>query len=92
VRGNRLRLPMRKRPSGRKMPKGWAQTRRRVIARDSGTCYLCGKAGANSADHIIPHALGGSDEMVNLRAAHMACNERKGAAISTGVPRPSRFG
>lgn len=55
-------------------------------------CYLCGLPGANSADHVIPHALGGSDSMANLKAAHMTCNARKRAHIGSITPRESRFG
>lgn len=74
------------------MPKGWELTRRRVIARDNGLCHLCGHAGANSADHIIPHSKGGSDEMANLKAAHKACNEKKNGSLMKPIPRESRFG
>ena len=74
------------------MPKGWEVTRRRVIARDNGICHLCGKPGANSADHVIPHAMGGTDDMANLKAAHMKCNESKNARMQKAIPRASRFG
>jgi len=30
-------------------------------------------------DHVVPLALGGSDEILNLRPAHSRCNLRKGA-------------
>jgi Restriction endonuclease len=74
------------------MPKGWAKVRRRVLARDNGICYLCGHPGADSVDHVIPHARGGSDDYSNLRAAHMGCNDRKRAKVIIAVPRRSRFG
>jgi len=83
---------MSKRPSGRIMPKGWKKISKAVIARDNGICHICGLPGANSADHIIPHAKGGSDEMINLRAAHMKCNEKKRASMQKPQPRRSRFG
>ena len=74
------------------MPKGWTKTVARVIARDKGICHLCTKPGATSADHVIPHAKGGSDEMANLKAAHIKCNEKKNASMQKPIPRVSRFG
>lgn len=74
------------------MPRGWASTRIRVIARDNGMCYLCGLPGANSVDHVIPHAAGGPSTMENLKAAHMACNAKKRARIGSAIPKESRFG
>ena len=74
------------------MAKGWEATRRRVIARDKGICGICHKPGANSADHIIPHSKGGNDDMNNLQAAHMKCNERKNGTLQKPIPRVSRFG
>ena len=81
----------RKRPSGRRMPKGWVHTVRLVVARDKGICHLCGKPGATSADHVIPHAKGGSDDMANLKAAHIRCNEAKNASMQKPIPKASRF-
>ncbi len=49
---------------------------------------------ADSVDHIIPHAKGGTDDPSNLQAAHMTCNKSKNAHMQGGVvplPRPSRF-
>jgi len=55
-------------------------------------CYLCGLPGANSVDHVIPHAAGGPSTMENLKAAHMACNAKKRARIGSAIPKESRFG
>lgn len=74
------------------MPTGWSQTRKRVLARDKGICGICHLPGANSVDHIIPHALGGDDNVSNLQAAHMKCNEAKRAKLQMPTPRKSRFG
>ena len=57
---------------------GWNKTRARIIARDGGICYLCGGFGANSVDHIVARANGGSEDDSNLRAAHVSCNAKKG--------------
>lgn len=74
------------------MPREWDKTRRLVVARDNGICHLCGLPGAKSADHVIPHAMGGTDGMENLRAAHRNCNEKKGGRLEPVQPRASRFG
>ncbi len=37
-------------------------------------CHLCGGAGADTADHIIPRSHGGTDDLANLRPAHATCN------------------
>jgi 5-methylcytosine-specific restriction endonuclease McrA len=56
----------------------WARVVATVVARDHGVCWLCGRPGANSADHVVPHSRGGTDALENLRAAHLACNLRRG--------------
>ena len=56
-----------------------ANKRRRVIARDGYLCHLCGLPGADSVDHLIPRSRGGDDTAANLKAAHNACNNRRGA-------------
>lgn len=52
--------------------------RRYVLARDGTICWICGKAGANSVDHLTPRSAGGSDDPSNLAAAHLSCNSRRG--------------
>lgn len=42
-------------------------------------CALCGKPGANTADHIVPLMFGGDHSVDNLQPAHLSCNSRKGA-------------
>lgn len=49
-----------------------------VIERDGGWCHLCGRPGATTADHLVPWAHGGTDDMDNLAAAHIDCNRRRG--------------
>lgn len=41
-------------------------------------CHLCGLEGATTADHVIPRAAGGLDELGNLRPAHGPCNFARG--------------
>lgn len=57
-------------PSGWQAPTGWATTRQRVLERDNWTCHICGKAGADTVDHITPVSQGGSHAMSNLAAVH----------------------
>lgn len=43
-------------------------------------CHLCGGQGADTSDHVIPHALGGHPtDLANRRPAHHDCNRRRGA-------------
>jgi len=70
---------------------------RLICERDGNVCWICGEAidltvavqhlRAGTADHVIPLALGGSDDESNLRAAHYSCNNRRGCgrSIHNGV-------
>ena len=48
----------------------WRRTRDLVFAAYGTACWLCGHDGADTIDHVIPTALGGSDDLDNLRPAH----------------------
>lgn len=56
----------------------------RILRRDGGICHLCGRPGADTADHIIPwskfppDAKTDADRLGNLAAAHAACNRIRG--------------
>jgi 5-methylcytosine-specific restriction endonuclease McrA len=52
------------------LPRDWGRTRKRILLRDQGVCYVCGRPGANQVDHIVPASQGGSDEDSNLGAIH----------------------
>lgn len=54
--------------------------RRATLEAYGTTCHLCGRPGADSADHLIPRSLGGPDTLENLRPAHLACNQSRGTA------------
>lgn len=56
----------------------WPALSRQVITEEHGICWLCDKPGADTADHVIPAARGGSNDRSNLRAAHRSCNSSKG--------------
>ncbi len=53
-----------------------ALNRRAVFARDGGRCQYCGAA-AESIDHVVPRAKGGSHTWENVVAACRACNTAK---------------
>jgi 5-methylcytosine-specific restriction endonuclease McrA len=58
--------------------------RRRIIARDNSTCYLCGrKVGYTEVviDHVIPLSRGGSHSEENMKVACPGCNSRKGMRL-----------
>ena len=52
---------------------------RQEILQGDPMCHLCGKAGADTADHIIPLFQGGTNDLDNLRPAHRTCNSAKGS-------------
>lgn len=74
----------------RPLPRGWAKTRLRILVRAGGRCYLCGELGADTVDHVIAAAHGGSDNDSNLKAAHESCHRRKTGLESGFGVRPSR--
>jgi len=51
----------------------WQRIAKVIIARDP-ICTLCGVRASTEADHIVPKARGGSDEMDNLRGTCRPCN------------------
>lgn len=61
------------------LPSGWARTRRYILQRDDGRCYLCGRP-ATHVDHIVPVCDGGTDDESNLAAICASCHARKTAA------------
>ncbi|MCB1786870.1 MAG: HNH endonuclease [Gammaproteobacteria bacterium] len=61
---------------GRKVPR----LRQQVVETYGRTCHLCGMYihGTVSVDHLIPRSKGGTDDIRNLRPAHLKCNSRRG--------------
>jgi 5-methylcytosine-specific restriction endonuclease McrA len=54
----------------------------KIGARDNWRCHLCKKKVVRrqaSVDHLIPFAMGGSDNETNLALAHKRCNFSRGA-------------
>lgn len=66
-------------------------SRRFLAARDGLGCHLCGlkltlatkhpEPGYASIDHVRPLAKGGTNDLANLRLAHLVCNLRKRADV-----------
>lgn len=68
----------------------WKRARAYVLAR-SRICWICGHAGANSVDHIVPIAAGGDPlALANLAPAHISCNSRKGKKLNVPQLKTSR--
>lgn len=58
-----------------------SRRRRAIFERTQGKCHYCGASlqldGQWHADHMLPRALGGADDSLNLVAACVACNLEK---------------
>ena len=65
--------------SARGLGFAYQRKRQRILARDRHVCWICGRPGADSVDHVVPRARGGDDSDTNLRAAHSTCNASRGA-------------
>lgn len=62
-----------------------AQRLRRLVLDVYGdVCHLCGRRGADTADHLVPRSRGGTDTLDNLRPAHFRCNARRGDRPAPG--------
>lgn len=80
-----------------------AVLRRHVVRRHGWRCWLSGPGFCAdpridptlthphplslSLDHVLPAALGGSDDLANLRPAHLRCNQRRRARLASEVKR-----
>ena len=73
---------------------------REALVQQSGRCFYCRRAlrlmplavrkrprDAATADHLIPLAYGGTDDITNIVAACERCNARKGHRYPTGAER-----
>jgi 5-methylcytosine-specific restriction endonuclease McrA len=66
----------------------WSALRRTILQRDRWTCQVCG-APADSVDHIIPRARGGTDDPSNLRACCARDQNPDARPVVTPFPTPS---
>lgn len=57
----------------------WRKLKRQIIKRDNGICWICRESGADSVDHLQPVSMGGTNDPENLKAAHLLCNQQRGA-------------
>lgn len=57
----------------------WRQLRKAVL-RESTVCWICGKDGATTVDHIVPVSLDPARclDRSNVRPAHLSCNSARG--------------
>lgn len=72
--------------------------RRLVLAAYGARCHLCGDAIdlalrkpdplSLSIDHVVPRSRGGSDDLSNLRPAHLGCNSARQATPMSHVTPP----
>jgi 5-methylcytosine-specific restriction endonuclease McrA len=69
-------------------PPGWRRLREQVFRRDGRVCWRC-HGYADSVDHILAVALGGSHALSNLRPACTSCNSSTGASMGNRL-RPRR--
>ena len=57
----------------------YKKQRLRVLARDNGTCLMCGaQEQVMHVDHIVPRSKGGTHDMDNLQTLCVGCNLKKG--------------
>jgi 5-methylcytosine-specific restriction endonuclease McrA len=59
--------------------------RRKAILASNPSCYLCGEPGADTIDHVVPLANGGTMTADNERPAHFRCNSGKRDRPRVGV-------
>jgi 5-methylcytosine-specific restriction endonuclease McrA len=52
---------------------------RQIVLQLSRKCWLCEEdhPPATTADHVVPLSMGGTDELSNLRPAHLSCNSSR---------------
>lgn len=64
-----------------------------VWQRDGGRCLNCGANTELQFDHVIPLAMGGSNEPENLQLLCGPCNRMKGGGLTTrGMPSGPKYG
>ena len=57
--------------------------RRQVLEVYGNICWLCKQPipGLPRADHVLPRSKGGTDDIENLRPAHLRCNISRGNRV-----------
>lgn len=64
----------------------WRKLREQVLERDGWECWRCG-AQADTVDHVLPLALGGTHDLDNLAACCARCNYSAGARLRAELRR-----
>ena len=77
----RQRDLMRGTPAQRGYGAAWQRVRRVVLDRDGHVCRWCGLP-ANSVDHLLAKAHGGTDDLTNLVASCGHCNSSRGGRMN----------
>ncbi|MBA3654566.1 MAG: HNH endonuclease [Actinobacteria bacterium] len=52
-----------------------------VLERDGDRCRACGAVESLEVDHVLPRALGGTNDVENLQALCGPCNRKKGVKL-----------
>lgn len=58
---------------------------RAIYRTNNMACWICGRPNADTLDHVVPLADGGTNALDNLRPAHRACNSGRGTREVTRV-------
>ena len=76
-------MPSRREVAKLRKTTGYRKARAQLLARST-TCWICGRDGADTADHVVPLIEGGHPtSLLNMRPAHQRCNSSRGANRST---------
>lgn len=70
--------------------KEYARNRKLLLA-DNPPCTYCGRL-ADTADHIVPYALGGGNDLANLTPACRSCNSSRGAKLGNRLRAAKQLG
>lgn len=65
--------------------------RRRLLSQGGGACFFCGVPNAQTLDHLIPKAKGGTEHDQNILPACSRCNNSKSAQDAVVWLRRQRF-
>jgi 5-methylcytosine-specific restriction endonuclease McrA len=66
-----------------------AELRTMVLTTYGDTCCHCSGPGARSVEHVQPRSHGGTDDLDNLRPAHLSCNLERGTRPMQGYGAPT---
>ena len=63
------------------------QAQRKRILETNNICWLCGQAGADTIDHIVPLSVAPhmGEDTTNMMPAHRTCNSRRGTKPVDGM-------